>query len=369
MVSRRHKLASAACAGLVLGLTSVTSAGYSDLQRLLFRGLEQTGNFNYLSQPQNGPLYNYNQFRQRLEYNRGTQGYTYESYRFFGPDSFGNPNTLDLGPLKVELGLDPAVTTSNQPIGIHSRVGYSTRLLPEVFFDAQTGQQTFNQFSGISTFAPSPLHYTVTLNTGIQDFEWEGNALLDAHGRMNALGFYDFQMRFTNVGNSQASGTFIQDEQVTDFDLGPINVSGNIFFDGVAGFLQAAGLPGQATAPRIYSGAAQRDKRTDELLSRLRAGETLTDQEMKYLAKQMIEAAYRADPLGVMNNGLPSTVPGFEGLTLDMVATPTDSSAPTSDGAALVPEPGMLALLATAFGGAFAVRRWGRRHRIPCSLA
>lgn len=346
MQSRRSAIILAVIVSVVLGSTASASAQYGDFQRMLFRGLEYAGNNTFLSQPQGGPLYNYNQFSQRLEYNRAGDGYTYESFHFFGPDSYGNANTLDLGPFKIQLGLDPTVAPSGQPIGLHSRVGYTTRFIPEVFFEAQTGQRSYNQFSGISTFAPTPLNYTVTINTGIQDFEWTGNALVDANGRMNALGFYDFQLRFTNIGSQESDGVFVHDEQVTDFDLGPIDVSGSVALDMVASFMQAIGATNEAAAPRILSGSAQKQNEVDELFTRLELGETLSDDEMQFLVQQMFEAAFRADPMGVLTNGLPAKVPGFEALTLEF--TPVEGEGGTAS--ATIPEPGTLALLATVFG-------------------
>lgn len=360
MPARRKLFAVLVLTLVSLSTSQVATAGYSDLQQLLFRGMEYAGNHNYVSQPQNGPLYDYNSFTQRLEYNRMGQGYTYESYTFYGPDSFGNPNTLDLGPLKVELGQDGNLLASGQPIGIHNRVGYTKTIIPELFFDSQTGQRNYNQFSGVSNFAPAPLHYKVTVNTGVQDFEWNGNGAIDLSGRINALGFYDFKMRLTNVGNYEANGVLLQDEQVTDFDLGPINASGNIMFDAISGALQAVGAQVPALPTRIYSGAANRDKKTDDLLARLNAGETLSDQDMQYLVEQMIEAAFKADPLGVLQHGLPEKVPGFEGLSLALSATPTTEDS-SSSGQQVAPEAGTVGLIGA---GLAAIGVFLRRRRL-----
>jgi hypothetical protein len=350
--------------GIVLAWAPQAPAQFTDLQRTLFRGTEFAGNRLFLSNPQGGPLFDFNTFSQRLEFNRAGQGYTYESFRFFGPDSFGNTNTLDLGPFKIELGMDPTLVTSGQPVGIHSRVGYTTRFIPEVFFEAQTGQRAFDVFSAISTFAPTPVNYTVSFNAGVQDFEWTGNAFIDMGGRVNALGFYDFDLRMTNVGNYEADGILLHDEQVTDFDVGPINVSGNLLFDAVAGLLQADGTPGDAVPPRIFSGAAQKEVTLDELLAQLEAGEALGDGEMQFIAQQMFTAAFIADPLGVLLNGLPSQVPGFEELTLSMSAPPQDRGDQGSWGEfEAVPEPGTLGLLAAAAGTLLAARPFGRRRR------
>jgi hypothetical protein len=342
---------------VVCGAASAASA--DGFGQTLFRGLLYVGNPNYLTSPQNGPLYNYNRYTQQLQYDRASDGYTFESFRSFGPDSYGNPNTLNLGPLKIQLTTDPTLLQSNQPTGILSRVGYSTRIIPEVFFNTQTGQNIFNQFSGITNFSPSPLNYTVTLNTGFQDYEWTGNALINAQGNLNALGFYDFQMRFTNVGNYTADGVLVKDEQVTDFDLGPIDVSGNVLMDAIASIWQSTGATEAATIPRILDDSSQKDKKLDSLLTSLRAGETLSDDDMQYIAQRMVEAAFRADPLGFIQNGLPSEVPGFEGFSMSLTQTEADASLST---VTAVPEPGTLALVASAAAAAAAARRWRRRR-------
>ena len=309
---------------------------------LLFRGAEFLGDPLFLSNPQGGPLFNFNNFSQRVEFNRAGDGWTYEFFRFFGPDSFGNVNTLDLGPLKFELGPDVA-QGQGQMVGLHGRTGFTTRLIPEVFFEANTGQRGFNQFSGVSTFTDEPIKYRATINAGIQDFEWAGNMLIDTSGRVNALGFYDFELRLTNVGNLESDGIFLQDEQVTDFDVGPINVSGNIGMDLVAGLFQAGGVAAAAVPPRVFSAAGQKDKTVDDLLAQVEAGERITQAEAQFLVEQMFITAFEDDPLGTIINGFPADVEGFEALSLTF-----DAGDPAGEGAATVPEPGTLLLLATA---------------------
>lgn len=361
MAIQRRAAAVLTAVGTVLIWGSAATAQFGALQRTLFRGAEFIGNPLFLSNPQGGPLFDNNLFRQRVELNRAGQGYTYESFRFFGPDSYGNTNTLDLGTFKLELGSDPTLLASAQPIGIHNRIGYTTRLIPEVFFESQTGQRAFNQFSGLTTFAPAPLHYRVTFNAGVQDVSWEGNALIDMGGRVNVLGFYDFDFRLTHVGDFEADGLFVHDEQVMDFDVGPINVSGHILFDAVAALLQVDGAAGDAAVPRIYSGAAQRGKAVEDLMARLQAGDALSDSEARFLSQEMITAAVLADPLGALTNGLPSELPGFEGFSLSVSeAGEIDDSV---SGLASVPEPGTLGLLVVVAGGLAFVRPFRRLKR------
>lgn len=364
MRSRFNPAGALVFVGVLLAWTPGASAQFGGLQRTLFRGAEYAGNQLFLSNPQGGPLYDNNQFRQRVEYNRAGQGYTYEFFRFFGPDSFGNTNTLDLGPFKMELGLDPALLASGQPVGIHSRTGFTTRFIPEVFFEAQTGQRAYNQFSGLTTFAPAPLAYTVTFNAGVQDVSWRGNAFIDMSGRINALGFYDLDFRLMNVGGFEADGILLHDEQVTDFDVGPINVSGHLLLDAVAALLQADGAATDAAAPRIYSGAAQKDKTVDALLGLLESGEVLSDAEMQFLASQMFTAAFIADPLGVLINGIPSEVPGFESLALSITEPEAGGLVDGLDDASgQVPEPGTIGLLVMVAGTFATVRPFGRRRK------
>lgn len=339
-------------------------AQFGDLQRMLFRGSQYVGNRNYISNPQGGPLFDNNIYDQRLEWNRVGQGYTFESFRFFGPDSFDNPNTVDLGGFKIQLGRDPAVVGSPQPLGVHNKIGYTTSFVPEVFFESQTGQRNFDIFSGQTSFVPVPINYIVTMDAGAQKFEWTGNMLVDAQGRVNALGFYDFQLQLTNVGNYTADGFVVHDEQVTDFDTGPIDVSGHILMDALAGLAQIDGSPDQATTPRIVSAAtSNKGKTVDELMASLQAGEKLSDDDMSFLLRQMFETAFLNDPIGFMQNGMPSTVPGFEALTLAVSEDQSGAEA-AAEQIAAVPEPGTLLLIA-GIAGLFSVLQPRWRHR-PC---
>lgn len=324
-------------------------AQFGGLQRTLFRGAVYTGNRNFLSSPQGGPLFDNNIFDQRVEFNRAGQGWTYEQFRFFGTDSFNNPNTLDLGPFKIQLGRDPTAVTSPQPVGMHNRVGYTTTLIPEVFFESQSGQRNFDVFSGQTAFVPVPINYTVTFDAGVQSFEWTGNVLVNTEGTINALGFYDLQMRVMNIGSYTADGFAVRDEQVTDFDTGPVNVSGQILMDAIAGLAQGLGNPDEAVTPRVVSAAtSSKGKTVDELLASLEAGERISDEDMSFLMTQMFQAAFLNDPMGFMQNGLPTSVPGFEALTVEL--SEEQPTAAEAEALTNVPEPGTLLLLGGILG-------------------
>jgi hypothetical protein len=200
------------------------------------------------------------------------------------------------------------------------------------------------------------------MNTGIQDFSWTGNILVDGEGRINILGFYDLEMRVVNTGESTADGVALKDEQVTDFDTGPINVSGHVVFDAIATILQANGNPATAVPPRLVTGAAQRGKTVDELMAGLEAGERLTDEEVQFLVEQMFVTAFLSDPLGVMMNGLPQEIPGFEGISLQ-AETADQGPINLEPDVEAVPEPSTLLLVILAGGAALGRRSLVRQLR------
>lgn len=335
---------------------------HAQLQRTIFRGVQFAGVHAFSSNPQTGPLFNNNIYSQRLEFNRIGQGWTFENFRFFGPDTFGNPNTLDLGPIKIQLGVDPNVVQQTQPVGIHNRVGYTTTLIPEVFFQSETGQRGFDIFSGQTSFRPTPIRYDVTVNTGLQDFEWTGNIFVQTDGRINAMGFYDFNMEIVNVGNQRADGFLVHDEQVTDFDTGPINLSGHVLFDALASLAQGLGQTGAAAFPRSISaatGSINSKEKVEEIMARLNAGEEIGDAEMTFLLQQMLVTAFMEDPIGFMQGGMPDHVAGFEGLS---VALSEDQPEPTVN--TNVPEPGTLILVGSAVAVAGMLRRRGVKRAV-----
>lgn len=346
MQSRRHKIVLLTTTVLIaLSCTAKAGAQFGAVQRTLFRGLELAGNRLFISSPQGGPFFDDNIFNQRVEYNRAGDGYTYEQWRFFGEDSFGNPTTLDLGPLKFDLGRDPTLLGNAQPIGLHTRAGFTQRFIPEIFFQQETAQRFTDVFAGTSAVQAAPLRYDITLNTGVQDFQWFGNILLDTSGRINALGFYDFQLRLTNVGTFTADGMLVGDQQDTDFDLGPINVSGNVVFDLLAAVAASVAGPDAAMPLRAGSAAAQRDKSIDEILARANAGETLSEEEVQTLVNHVLVLAILQDPLTSLTTGIPAEQTLGDAIRISLTpADPSDIAGQT----AAVPEPGTLGLLAAA---------------------
>ncbi|HWL92885.1 MAG TPA: PEP-CTERM sorting domain-containing protein [Phycisphaerae bacterium] len=342
----------------VAAAAAPAEAQFGGLQRTLFRNLGFGLEPDLISTPQNGPLFNFNNFHQRLEYDRVADGYSYEFYRFFGEDSYGEDTFLDLGAFKLELTPDLTLNQSQQT-GFHGRVGYSTRTIPEVHFLAETGQRAFNQFSGVSTFSKEPIRYVATLDAGVQKYEWTGNMQIDSEGSINALGFYDFNLRLVNVGGFTADGVLVEDEQVTDFDTGPIDLSGHIGLDLIGSLLQADGNDLAAAPPRIFSAAAQKERTADELMGAMKEGEKLTEEEVQFMIEQMFIQAFMDDPIGFFLNGPQAALSQIEGLEIEMSpAGPEAGDAPT-DSPEAVPEPGTLLLIGLTVTLAVFIRKRG----------
>ncbi len=152
-----------------------------------------------------------------------------------------------------------------------------------------------------STQTPQgPLAYTFNINTGLQDLNASGLISIRTSGSINALGFYDLQIDVTNRGKYSAGGYGVLDGGTTDFDLGPINVTGNIFLDILGAAIEP--LFGAAGAPNPFaklSGRAAREMifaSTEEAIrAKVAAGQLLTDSEIEALIATSLTASILGD--------------------------------------------------------------------------
>ncbi len=249
--------------------------------------------------------------------------------RSFGPDAIGRPNSLDFGPVDLTFN-SGSLRWSAQ---------FNRRLLPGADFDL---------------FTPAPLDYTLTLNTGFQNATVEGQIDIASAGHINMLGFYDFELDVSNRGDFEIDGFFSEDDGDINFDIGPINVSGNIFADVLAAvtdpFFTAAGVDNpftqfsqRATKQALYDATA------DALRERLAAGEILSDQE--------IESLIDATVLSAVLGGVEPDMSLLEtALMRDSEQVAADKGL-VATGGDIVPEPATVALLAAPL----LARRWRRR--------
>jgi hypothetical protein len=79
-----------------------------------------------------------------------------------------------------------------------------------------------------------PLTYSLITDVGGQKTQVDGNFLLNATGSMNSFGWYDFEFQYSVREQIIQDGRFANSEEFMDFDIGPIDVSGNIFADMLA---------------------------------------------------------------------------------------------------------------------------------------
>lgn len=215
---------------------------------------------------------------------------------------------------------------------LRSSFSYTECILPAVEFGLSTGG--------------SPLTYIFNINTGAQDLTATGRVLINMSVDVNALGFYDQTIQISNRGQFATDGLGFADDGTLDFDIGPINVSGNIFADLIAALTEpifaAQGVENPfAKFSSRATKAAELEKSTDELRARIAAGEILSDQEIATLVNNTILAAVLTGQ---------STDHLFDGLNLpaSFMQDVLGENGHTAVAASIVPEPTSALLLAPA---------------------
>ncbi|MBN1488827.1 MAG: PEP-CTERM sorting domain-containing protein, partial [Phycisphaerae bacterium] len=175
-----------------------------------------------------------------------------------------------------------------------------------------------------------------------------GSILINNSGSINALGFYDLQIFVSNRGDYVEDGFIVVDDGDLDFDIGPINISGNVYLDMVAALTEPlfaaanapnpfAKLTGRATKPVVISAMK------DAITAKVASGQILTDDEIDALVNLSITASLLDEPAF-----------GEMAFTL----TPELDGAPLATQPYQVPEPTTLALLGL---GVLALLRTRRR--------
>jgi hypothetical protein len=261
-------------------------------------------------------------------YNPVTVGLSLLDFRFSGERNFlGDGVTINANAFYSNRKFDFGVADLTLSGAVQGSAGYTLRGIPSLNFSLNS--------------AGSPLSYQFKVNNGIQDLTATGSVLININSKINALGFYDESLQISNRGTFATDGFGLVDSGTTDYDVGPINLSGNVFADAVAALTQPffaatgtdnpfAKFSGRATK------AAELTKTADALRARVQAGEVLSDQEMATLVNNTILAAVL---------GQQPTNHLFDNLLLppDLLAEPNSQSLRA---AVDVPEPAGLGLLA-----------------------
>jgi hypothetical protein len=177
------------------------------------------------------------------------QGYELQFDRTFGVDTRGRPEVLRLGGAgEIELSGLTQMT-----------LGYS-------------GRKNFRSIDGSAIV--NNMSYRFSTKLGVQDAEITGALNGAAIFNVNPLGFYNVRMQIDNVNSSVLlDGVAVRDTEDLNFDIGPINVTGNIFVDGAAALLTSLGV--DATALEDLFPKSGIDRIDDAIREQLQQGLTL----------------------------------------------------------------------------------------------
>jgi len=140
------------------------------------------------------------------QHNYLSGGNDYLVNKFF----IGNP--LDFGSWELTL---------NGPISIDVSTG--GRLVDEIEFHFQTATSS----AGVS----QPLSYDLACDVCSQTSRISGSILIDGDLTINEFGCYDFHLDYSSRQSVEQDGRFDNDDTTNDFDIGPIDISGNIYAD------------------------------------------------------------------------------------------------------------------------------------------
>ncbi len=197
-------------------------------------------------------------------------------------------------------------------------------------------------FSLIGGTTANPLFYSYTSDIGANRVQVDGSTVFNLGGSVNQFGWYDLTFQFSNRQTQNSIGRFTNpDGETIDFDIGPIDVSGNLFADLLATltdpFYEAAGYENIFAT---FSGRTMREDSLEstvsQLQARLKSGENLTKQEVSDLVSRAMESRIRGDD--VPDLSFLNMSGSYDPVVAQPIVLPQQAQR-------LVPEPSSLALL------------------------
>ena len=207
-------------------------------------------------------------------------------------------------------------------------------------FQLSTGGRGLEVLDISLNTAGNPLNYTLVTDTGSQLTTINGSFLLDATASINSFGFYDLDLNVSSRQTINQDGRFGVELTDEDFDIGPIDLRGNIFADLLASatdpIFDAMGVDNIFAQ---FSGAAQFEAKVSAQADRARAkaaaGQPLTSKEIAQLAS-----------ISAMGAAMGLQVPDLSFIDDAVIeqSFEDDGAAPRSANA--IPEPATLMLLA-----------------------
>jgi len=206
------------------------------------------------------------------DYNPLSDGHTLTTVRNF------QATPIDLGFVDLTL---------NGPVG--ATVTTSNRFVRGVDFAFSAGTPD------------APLSYVYTADIGANEVQIGGSQVLGLNGSINEWGWYDLRFQFSSRQEILSTGRFANsDGEFIDYDIGPINISGNLFADLLATitdpFYEAAGYENIFA---LFSGRTMREDALASTVSGLQAkvasGASLTEKEVSDLVQMAIESRIHGD--------------------------------------------------------------------------
>lgn len=252
--------------------------------------------------------------RLRIVPNRLGQGYRLEMDRNFGPDNSGRPEIFDLGNYELELNG-----------GIDTTMSFTTRFLP-----------TGNALTNLGN-----LNYTLRGKNGVQDVQIQGTLNGTQNIEFNPLGFYTYSLDVSNANSEVRLDGVVVDNSTkdTDFDIGPINIRGNIYYDIITSMLNSVGVATSGLEQLFPESPI--DRITQEIQDSLAA------------QARSLEARISSDLVsGVQDEALALQANQFINEALNAAHGAT----PVTAGSTAIPEPTAIAFFAIA-GSVFLLRR------------
>ena len=309
----------------------------SNAEAQFYQGLAQ--GLSRLSAPAAPSGQRFGQFR--ISPDPFSDGWRFDFTRSFGPDGLGRPNRIDLGPLDYTFNSG----------GVRMQGQYSQRGIPSVDFTA---------------FTPTPINYSVAFNTGLQDVEINNAQLgYNTAWNINRLGFYDYSLDVSHRGEYEVDGMLLTDHGSLDFDIGPVDMSGNILGDALAAFTAPLSAAAGLDNPFVkFSGRATKrlevEQTRDELTGRALAGEVLSQEDMdELMAATLVAAALDGAMPDFSFLGEEGFAPTLEALDAEAAAGEVDGSFTPAgaDKQLLTPDPATITLLVLASAVLLATRR------------
>lgn len=240
-------------------------------------------------------------------------------------------NTIDFGDFDLTL---------RGPVSAVVETGGRRIPTLDIFLSTARTSANRNQVTTVNT--PVPLNYTLHFDSGTNETTIDGNVLLDARASLNAFGSYDLKLQLSNRQTTVIDGRFDVNSPIdNDFDIGPIDIRGNVFADILATvadpFFNAAGAE---NIFELFGGRTARERQServvDQLETKAAGGGQLTEDDLAAVATLSLVA-------DVLGDDFPET-----DFLADAVSDLTSSSAIAAAPGPAVPEPGTLLLLAAA---------------------